>query len=508
MDYYGKILIEHLNTDKNKEHRTQLYNLLNADINDIFVYYFVPLSNLISIVNSGGIKCRNNLNIPIDDLSGQSVQSKRKRNSRKLTLAAKHSGHSDIKKDIHQCVNFFINPINYTFVAFQRKALFNSYCNSNELDRPVCILEISLKEFFNKLSYKWCISEKNLASDYFTTFSEKMFSKYNWALIYKHQSDKNSNSFQSSEFVVFKGNQNNSDTIPYSLINRIILREDDLNMFNENLPQFNEKYEINNSLFANYGYLLYPVKKLLEQIIYLDKSGFLPIDKLVDILIEYRELSSKLDFYITKEKFSSEFMAFSHHGIGHTTRVVFLVQLLNSINNVNDEKSICSIYSALIHDLGKSNNVEDEKHGSSSVAKYNSFLQKRILDKNCLISCLNAIHYHSIDDNKCPEDIQDLTWKTLKDADALDRGRFAQPNSKSGCNVKFLRLDIFKNNQNVSNQLSWFAYNLATITRHTFWNKDTCQDLVKSVSNWILTYANFSNTSIVEDRIIEKIRTL
>ena len=457
MDYYGEKILEHLNSDENKTHRTQLYNLLNADINDLFVYYFVPLSNLISIVNSGGIKCRNKLDTLIDDLSGQNVQSKRKTDNRKLTLAAKHNGHSDIKKDVHQCVNFFINPINYTFVAFQRKALFNSYSNSNELDRPVCILEISLEKFFNDISFKWGISEKNLASNYFTSFSEKLYSKYNWELIYKHQLDKNSNSFQSSEFVVFKGNQNNTDTVPYSLINRIIVRGNDLNIFKENLPQFNEKCDINNSIFTDYGYLLFPGKKLLEQIVHLDNSGVIPIDKLISILSEYRSLSSKLDFYITKEKFSSEFMAFSYHGIGHTTRVTFLVQLLNSINNVSDEKSICSIYSALIHDLGKSKNDEDEKHGSGSVQKYNSFLQKRILDTNCLTSCLNAINYHSIDDNKCPEDIQDLTWKTLKDADALDRGRFGQPNSRNGCNVNFLRLDIFKNNQNISNQLSWFC---------------------------------------------------
>lgn len=129
MDKYGKKLIEYLNNDENKSHRVQLYDKLNADPNNVFVYYLVPLSNLISIVNSGGIKCRENLNITIDDLSGQNVQSKRKKDYKKLILAAKENKHTYEEKDVHQCVNFYVNHINYTFIAFQTKALFNSFIN-------------------------------------------------------------------------------------------------------------------------------------------------------------------------------------------------------------------------------------------------------------------------------------------------------------------------------------------------------------------------------------------
>ncbi len=129
MDYYSKQLIDLLNDDEHKEYRKTLYSKLNADINEIFVYYLVPLSNLIQIINDGGIKCRSNLGNSFEDLSGQNVQSIRA----KINIEFVDS----IRKNIHQCINLFLNPINYTFIAFQRKALFNSFKLNKPLDKPV-----------------------------------------------------------------------------------------------------------------------------------------------------------------------------------------------------------------------------------------------------------------------------------------------------------------------------------------------------------------------------------
>ena len=53
---------------------------------------------------------------------------------------------------------------------------------------------------------------------------------------------------------------------------------------------------------------------------------------------------------------------------------------------------------------------------------------------------MNAVRYHSVVDNECPDEVrQDIIWKVLKDADALDRSRFCG----RGCDKSYLRLDIY-----------------------------------------------------------------
>ncbi len=503
MDYYSKQLIDLLKDDEHKEYRKKLYSKLNADINEIFVYYLVPLSNLIQIVNDGGIECRNNSGGNFEDLSGQNVQSIRSK------IDINFNGY--IKKNIHQCINFFLNPTNYTFIAFQRKALFNSFKQNTPLDKPVCILEISLGKILNDSNIKWSVSKKNLASDSFASFVLEGYKKYEWEKIFSNvSSNKEYNKFQSAEFIVFKGNNSNSEKISDSFINRIIIHENDKNDFENNLPQHKEKIHTNSILFLNYGYLLFPGKKLLEQIINIDKNEIIPIKKLINILSEFKNICNHLDFFLTSDKFSSESMVYSQHGISHITRVLFWVNILNYLNNnLNNEISNITNYAALIHDLGKENNKENEKHGNNSAKMHSDCLTKKIVNKEYLERCINAIKYHSIDDSECPPEIQnDIIWKTLKDADALDRGRFGKPNTKDGCKEKYFRLDILKNNTVLSNKLVWSAYGLARITQYTFWNKDTCVDLINEIADWILTYANYCETTSIEKEFIKKIKEL
>lgn len=98
-------------------------------------------------------------------------------------------------------------------------------------------------------------------------------------------------------------------------------------------------------------------------------------------------------------------------------------------------------------------------------------------------SCINAVIYHCKDDNECTN--KDVVWQLLKDADALDRGRFDHPQGvgnirkgSRGCNVKFLRTDI---SSPLKEQLAWSAYWLASITRNTNWTDDSFQDVRKTI---------------------------
>ena len=77
---------------------------------------------------------------------------------------------------------------------------------------------------------------------------------------------------------------------------------------------------------------------------------------------------------------------------------------------------------------------------------------------------LEAVKYHSVDDWSCPIEVKDnIIWKVLKDADALDRGRFNRR-----CDRSYLRLDIFKTE--LGSQIVDFMDKLPDLTRNLQWN--------------------------------------
>ena len=60
-----------------------------------------------------------------------------------------------------------------------------------------------------------------------------------------------------------------------------------------------------------------------------------------------------------------------------------------------------------------------------------------------LVRCLTAVKWHGYSQE--PQGY-DPVWMLLKDADALDRARFAAPGTIFGCNPARLRLPVLKEN--------------------------------------------------------------
>jgi len=121
MDNLGKELLDFFAAAPLKTARTKLYGLLDTCGDEVNVYYLVSLSNLKSIIADGGIKCRARVGEDGFDLSAQYVQEMR---DKTLQLAQKISSDKEIiSKNLHECINFFWNPINNTFRAFQRNSL-------------------------------------------------------------------------------------------------------------------------------------------------------------------------------------------------------------------------------------------------------------------------------------------------------------------------------------------------------------------------------------------------
>lgn len=148
---------------------------------------------------------------------------------------------------------------------------------------------------------------------------------------------------------------------------------------------------------------------------------------------------SSISLVLNKDLFYSH-MLNSYHGIAHTARVLFTSYLLShAINLGEDENRACCI-AAIIHDLGKRSDREGAEHGYNSMMLYKDRIDEIVQNTSLSTRILLAVQYHSIADKDCPTKVQnDIIWKVLKDADALDRSRFPG----RGCDKSFLRLGIY-----------------------------------------------------------------
>ena len=487
MDSLGKEFLDFLSTDLLEE-RKELYKLLETSNDEANVYYIAPLSNLMKII-SGGIKCRALVNSNITDLSGQEVQ---KRRDVPLKLAQKVSYNETIDKKIHQCVNFFWNPLNGTFRAFQRNSLLDVDVKDSTYG-IVCILEMGLSAFFESDRIYWSTSEQNLASSDFSTFLRRSYTQFNWKIIFSIKDDSNTNQLRSAEFIAFYGDPTSprSDLIPAQFIKRILVPAQYGSMIKEMLPSVQGRiYPLANSkVFYSKEELLKAEKHLIKNMDYLQRLELpmpLSTEKFCNLVNTFPNFEERLGCSLTDELFRSKTIAHGFHGISHITRVMFWVHILCYLTDTSWETEKVIQYAAFIHDLcRKDNRMEEEEHGFDAANKYEDFLRQRIPD-TLMRSCMNAAIYHCKDDSECPD--KDFVWKILKDADSLDRGRFGHPQGLSGikkeskgCDVNYLRLDIFKNHPKLEEYLMWSAYWLAYITRYTKWSENTFMDIKKEI---------------------------
>lgn len=491
MDELGKEFLDFLATVPMREARHELYNLLGVCDDEINGYYFTPLSNLERIVADGGIKCRAMVGCDITDLSGQEVQRQR---DKTLRLARKVSTFEISDKKIHECVNFFWNPLNYTSYAFQRNSLLLAADKDDDTTGIVCILELRLSAFFECNKVYWSTCKQNLASNDFSTFFRRSYTQFDWETIFRTQDDINTNQFRSAEFIAFYSNPTLtiSALIPAQFIKRILVPAQYEPMIKEILASVQDRiYSLENTnVFFPKEELLKAEKNLVKNLGYLQNFVLpvpLSLEKLSELINTFSNFSEQLGCNLTDKYFISKNVAHSYHGISHITRVMFWVHILCYLTDTRWQTEKVAQYAAFIHDLcRKDNRMEEEEHGFEAANMYEDFLRQKQIPDSLLYSCMNAVNYHCKEDSKSPN--KDLLWELLKDADSLDRGRFGHPQGLSGirkkskgCDISYLRLDIFKNNPKLKEYLAWSAYWLAAITNHTKWSKNTFMDLKNEI---------------------------
>lgn len=160
--------------------------------------------------------------------------------------------------------------------------------------------------------------------------------------------------------------------------------------------------------------------------------------KIPEILPKVKEYWNTAD-YNTVPFQNSSFI----HDANHCKRVLFYSILLSHLLKCTNEESNILAQAAIYHDVGRTDDGFDPKHGEISATRY--------LDKIPSSNSVSAflMKYHSKEDAEGEEVIKKeydddleiwLLFQIFKDADALDRIRLGQNDLKP----EFLRLDQSK----------------------------------------------------------------
>lgn len=450
----------------------------------VCVYYICPFSALRNIVEEG-IKCRNS--VPeCDDLSSPDVQSRRN------TVWLGHSDtagilHKPRESQIHSCVSLFWNPLNRTFDAFQRNALLRAADKKCAEHGIVCLLELDAERLLNAPAIYWTAVKGNAASNAPRTWNLSILKQFPWSKIFACGTYTEVYPWQvrAAELIVHLGGQGQQHTtpIPPSCFNRVIISpEVQLTEEQERwLSSTGLRYDRAN-VFASAIRLLDPEKRFIENLAeywQTDKDCISRFAMAFRMIIEFESHLGGP----TEDRFLSRNVAHSAHGIGHTARVMLWSAFLSTYPFGLDRTSdhVAAIVAALTHDLGRQSEGVDEGHGERAMEKHRNLAEIALGEETLRRSSANAVQLHEIADCDCSIERRDHQWELLKDADGLDRGRFAIPGLvERGCNPAMLRFGYLGHAELARTCMPWLAYQLYRITRHCQWNHYPCRDMLRN----------------------------
>ncbi len=477
--WMNKETFEFLDYFKNlREERQGLNSLLGAKEGQAYAYYIAPTENVIRINELGGIFPRN-FAYGYFDLSLRSIQDMREKkvsfNNDGWIMAVK----------MHDCVNLFLNPINDTFFQFRRNAIIRSRGGTDYL-QSVCILEIDLAQLFLTGDYQWMLVDANFASTKDDIVkNENSYTSLPWNCIYHidKEHEKTYHKHQASELIIYSRPKKGIPAVPGSSISRILIFENDLRQESEQtrilqkIPLTLLNQAQNTKVLTD---PLYNDRKFLDSLKHFVDNG-LPVDAIIKVLTRLFNVENEIGLKIKDNFISEKVKSGGIHGIAHTYRVMFWVLTLAEVikfrgNRINYLEIKTTLFAAFIHDLARINNRVDADHGRKAAQKFQDFIGKK-LPPQAAAKCLNAVRVHS--DREDPPQ-KELEWILLKDADALDRGRFSPPNTDKGCQTKYLRLKLFKN-ISLANDFLWAAYWLARVTKYINWVDDPGKEFVRTI---------------------------
>jgi hypothetical protein len=420
----------------------------------------------------------------IVDLSSGEVQYRR----HEVWLGKSTADRQYRRAETHRCVNFFWNPLNWTFIAFQRHALLRRHAAQEMTDEMVCVIEVAADSLLtNPLTY-WGASAGNLAKGsrpYFELAKLQAHPQFDWPAVFSPELPAFSNRVadrQAAELVVFRGNGLRSEPIPWSDALRVLIperrplgREAQRTLSAAGVPvSRSDIYRDERDLLRSWRGFVSSLDDFRRTV---DGAVAGKIEASFRDLLAFE--ASVGTPHRAPYEFSSDLQAYDRHGIGHTARVMFWTRFLRCYDDapLPGELDLCML-AALIHDLGRDGNSEEGTHGLAAAARFTHIIGAQLAssDDDSAARVLNAVKWHCRDDDDCPMEKRDLVWLTLKDADALDRGRFAWPTKQGGCDRSFLRAGMLRDRDHQLS-LPWVAFHLARMTKNMSWSETPCSDL-------------------------------
>ena len=466
--------------------RRELANRLGADPNGLHCYYICSLSNLESIIQ-GGIDCHDAAASTVD-LSSVEVQHRR----RAIGLG-RSTANPPVRRSVqtHACVNFFWNPLNRTFEAFQRNALLRRRSRAALTDEVVCMLEVDAESLLRDGRTFWGVAASNIAvgsPSCFEVADMQDSQKFPWDAIFAPTppTDRQAATHQAAEFVIFTGTGPNSEPVPWSLVRRILLPVNEAACLEaERIKATDETavtpvnvYRIRRELLDAERWFIAFLAGFQRET---DAAVAEKIETTFRSLIEFEERigTPHRDPY----SFDSDSLAYGLHGIAHVVRVMFWTRFLLCYEDASaSNASDCCLMAALLHDLCRTSDYEEQSHGRVAAARFANgvWATHGASDQASVASVLNAVAMHCRDDCDCPTEEQDLVWTILRDADALERGRFNIPNRPGGCEWTQLRTPMLKTRDQKA-RIGSVAYHMAGMTRYTSWSQSPCADLLSTL---------------------------
>ncbi len=475
-------LIQHLQTPPQNEWLAQLNQQMGSlpHRQGPFDYFIVSHSNLEGILKTGRLLPRAEVaeEQRRGDLSASFVQ------TRRMEVYLGDGNRALPSKGVHDCLNFYWNPLNSTLDAMCRNALI-----LNEGNMLIAIVQFPLegiRDHIRDTFHLWACSNRNIAAGGFTTSLKRVFGADDWPWegILSHQRSTGPNDVRSAEFLLWiesGRNQTGSDGLPIDIASRVFVP--DIQGFAGRFPKFPADV------------VLWTPPKRRREYLQAERSigsyfSIYEIDR-GEALDEFQETTGKLEIVLGVDTFQSTEVAMSSlHGIPHVTRVMFWAYLLaqlcrrEMIPDSPEDLGEEALIAAWLHDLCRESDSQDDNHGREAVEHYLDELPVFLGgDERRVNRVQEAIEYHCVPDDQAPNRTNPV-FMVLKDADALDRGRFSSPchgvdfagtqcdYSKchhSGCAYKTLRLPYNTVSQRFAKDVAWAAYWLARATYTSPW---------------------------------------
>lgn len=382
------------------------------------VYFAASLLSAKRILESGVLLPRNALENLNEDISSTGVQARRG----EIWLG---NGIQAVapKRATHDCLNFFFNPMNRTVDAFCRNQVVK--------DGPpiqIVIFEFPLNNIANVLKGKtalWACSRRNIASGGYTESRvTELQASWQWQAVFSTATEDHFRDEVSGEFLLWiqSSKLGTLEGIPVAAASRLLVSNPTL----LNKSRFNVvRYKCFNTIEE-----LLRAERLLQQFI-----EYQPIVAFLDALDSFDYAVSRLPFRLSATDFSNQELATSDlHGIPHVTRVMLWCHILTA-RKISAAIHVCdenidklkddTLLAALIHDLCRKTDHEDSDHGRAAANHFFQAIWNACEGNDKRVKRITeAVEFHCLPDSSYPN-ANNPVYKVLKDADALDRGRFA-----------------------------------------------------------------------------------